>query len=74
MTIQQMAIGSAEQFVFWYQRATFGKALQCADLLLQSHDKGCCRIRLVLSDVLPNFDDILLGRLCDFNLEFSWHA
>lgn len=46
ITVQQMAIGGAERFVFRYKRAAFGKTFRCADLLLQAPDKGRC---------LPNY-------------------
>jgi len=74
ITVRQMAIGGAEQFVFRHQRSPFGKAFQCADLLFQAKDKGGCRIGFVLDNVLPDFDHIRFGCLGDVNPEFSWHA
>ena len=68
------ARGGAEQFVSRHQRAAFGKAFQCSDLLFQAQDKSGCRIGFVLGHVLPDFGHIRFSGLGYVNPGFSWHA
>lgn len=58
IAVHQMAIGSAEQFVFRNKPAALRKVLKCVDLFFQAQDKGSCSIRLVLGDIFPYFGDI----------------
>src|SRR3990172_8104268 len=74
IAVHQVTIGSAEKFVFRNRRAALRKVFECADLLFQTQDKGSCRLRFVLGDILPYFGYIRLSGCGNVNAEFFLHA
>lgn len=74
ISMQQMAVGRAEEFVLRNKGAALGTAFQGTDLLFQAQDKSGGRIGIVLGDIIPYGGCISLSGGSDVNPVFFWHV
>jgi len=73
-TVKQMSVSRTENFVLRNERAPFGKALQCCDLLFQTVDKLAGFFGAILRYKTPNLLDVPLRSARDSNAEFCGHV
>ena len=73
-TIKQMSVSRTKGFIFRNEGTSFGKPLQCYDLVFQAVDKSTGFLRAILRDKTPNVLDIPLRRARDSNAEFCGHV
>jgi hypothetical protein len=74
VTVKEMAVATAEEFIFGYQGASFWKARERGGLILQFIDELRRRVSAIGCDKSPDLLDILFGIPGDLNLKPCGHS